>query len=368
MLQAQLFLAQAYYGHKNFDEAIAVYRHLAELFPNNPEIPLRMGDFLVRLNRRAEARQAFEKSLQLSPGYLPAVEWLVDLSLPEKNYAQALDLVKKQLERSPTNAVLWLLEAKVHMAQAAGYVILAGSKTPAGRPKPKIDDVPAAKPLLDQTEAALKKALELDSNLREGYLELAHFYVDCGKQRQALDELTGLVAKTNIIRAFMMIGQIHDALKEYPDACDAYEKLLSIQPNYTDALNNLAYDYSEYLNQPDKAYKRAERARELSPFDPYTADTLGWVLFKRAEYGRAAGLLQESAFRMPSKPEIQFHLGMAHYMLGEEVSRSRRPRAGSPDRYRICRKGGSPAPLGSTPDRRKIGRWSGSGHYRENAA
>ncbi len=62
----------------------------------------------------------------------------------------------------------------------------------------------------------------------------------------------------------------------------------------------------------------ARRARDLRPYDPATADTLGWVLWQKHQYPQALSLLQESADKLPANPEIQFHLGMTHYMLGEE--------------------------------------------------
>ena len=62
----------------------------------------------------------------------------------------------------------------------------------------------------------------------------------------------------------------------------------------------------------------AQRARGLLPFDPSTADTLGWVCFKRGSYQTALGLLQESAAKLPAVPEVQFHLGMASYMMADE--------------------------------------------------
>jgi tetratricopeptide (TPR) repeat protein len=62
----------------------------------------------------------------------------------------------------------------------------------------------------------------------------------------------------------------------------------------------------------------ASRARELLPYDPFTADTLGWILYKKSQYPSALSLLQESADKLPAEPEIQFHLGMTHYMMGEE--------------------------------------------------
>jgi Flp pilus assembly protein TadD len=68
----------------------------------------------------------------------------------------------------------------------------------------------------------------------------------------------------------------------------------------------------------EKAYQMAQRARELRPRDPYAADTLGWILFKRGEYPWALTLLQESADKLAAEPEVLFHLGMAHYMMGQE--------------------------------------------------
>ena len=70
------------------------------------------------------------------------------------------------------------------------------------------------------------------------------------------------------------------------------------------------------------------RRREAAPNEPHIADTLGWISFKKGDYGNALPALQESAAKLPDSPEIQFHVGMAHYMLGEEdrpVLRCRRP-------------------------------------------
>jgi tetratricopeptide (TPR) repeat protein len=41
-------------------------------------------------------------------------------------------------------------------------------------------------------------------------------------------------------------------------------------------------------------------------------------LYKKGEYARALTLLQESAGKIPDNPELQFHLGMALYMLADE--------------------------------------------------
>ena len=75
-----------------------------------------------------------------------------------------------------------------------------------------------------------------------------------------------------------------------PKARDAYERLLSINPNSISALNNLAYLYADRLNDLDKAYDLARKARDLQGNDPAIADTFGWVLSKRGEYQQALAM------------------------------------------------------------------------------
>jgi tetratricopeptide (TPR) repeat protein len=110
---------------------------------------------------------------------------------------------------------------------------------------------------------------------------------------------------------------INEQVKHFDAARDAYEKLLAVAPNSAMALNNLAILYSEHFGQLDKAYDLATKAKEAAN-DPHIADTLGWISFKREDYNGALRLLQDSAAKLPNLPEIQFHLGMAYYMLGEE--------------------------------------------------
>jgi Flp pilus assembly protein TadD len=164
----------------------------------------------------------------------------------------------------------------------------------------------------------LDKVIEMNPNLPLPYLMLARLYLDQKQQKQALDKLNAIVALTNSVSALMEIGMIHDQLKEDDLARQFYEKVLALSPQSLPALNNLACLYSDHLNQLDKAGQLAEKAQQLYPFDPYVADTLGWILFKKGEYSRALALEQESAAKQPADPEVQFHLGMAHYMMGED--------------------------------------------------
>jgi len=289
--QAQLLLADAYHAQGNLDDALKVCRQWGELFPQSPQAPLLMGFVLLQQDKRDEARQAFGKALELAPDYLPALEQLVNLDLMEKQYTTALQRVEKLLEKDPKLTEPRLLLARVFQAQGD----------------------------TNQAEAALLKAIELKPDLRAAYLLLARLYVDSHQNQKALENLHEVVAKNpKDVGALMQIGMIHDQEKNYDAARDTYEKLLAINPKFSLALNNLAYLYSEHFGQLEKAYEMASRARELLPYDPFTADTLGWILYKKSQYPSALSLLQESADKLPAEPEVQFHLGMTHYMMGEE--------------------------------------------------
>lgn len=297
LAEARLLLAEAYRIQGSQDEALNVYRELEKAFPDNPQAPLLTGLVYLQETNSDQARRAFTRSLSLSPDYLPALEQLIKLDIADKQYDKAMDRVQAQIAKHPALPEPRMLEAAVYLAQ---------NNT-------------------NQAEAALLKAIQARPDFQQPYILLARLYVDSKENQKALQDLqTALAKDPRNIGALMLIGQIHDAEKDRSAARDAYEKLLAINPNFSPALNNLAYLYSEYLGDLDKAYDAARHARELLPYDPFSADTLGWVLFKKGQYAAALNLLQESAKNLPAqtepagKAEVEFHLGMAHYMLGQE--------------------------------------------------
>jgi tetratricopeptide (TPR) repeat protein len=290
--QAQYLLATAYLAQQKGDQALAVYRRMTELFPNDPRPSFLVGSVLLAQGKLADARKAFEKSNEISPDYLPAVERLVDLDLADKQYAAAIDRVQKVIDKDPKLAQPWALRAKIYLVQR---------------------DFAHAEP-------DLLKAIDLNPKLEPAYQLLAQLYVASNRQDEAIAKLTAFAENNKspqAVPALMQLGMINEQMKRFDAARDAYEKLLAIAPNFAPALNNLAILYSDRFGQLDKAYDLATKAKEAAN-EPHIADTLGWILFKRGDYNGALPLLQDSAAKLPDLPEVQFHLGMTHYMLGEE--------------------------------------------------
>ena len=229
----------------------------------------------------------------MSPTNLVVLEQLVNLDLTTKDFTAAMNRVQSRLQQSPDQPVLHLLVAKIQTAQGDRA---AAEKTLAETARLKPDD--ASAPLL-----------------------LAQTYLDDGRTNDALQLMQTVIQRDpkNLV-AMMLEASIDENSHDYKAAAATYDKMLEVDPKCTPALNNLAWLDSEYLDQLDHAFELAQRARDLMPFDPSTADTLGWIYFKRGVYPSALTFLQEAASKMPGQPDVQYHFGMANYMSGNPAA------------------------------------------------
>jgi len=289
--QASLLLADAYRAQGSPDNALEIYREIENSYPRNPRVPVLLGTLLFQQNQPDAARAEFEKAIRIKPDYVPAIEQLVNLDLAQKQYVSALERVQQLVVRDPNLALSQLL---------LGTALAADGET-------------------NQAESALTKAIKLQPDSQAAYLLLAQLFVQAGQSQRALQQLQIALDKDpGDMAAVMLQGLIYNSLADYTDARDSYEKLIAVAPDSAMALNNLACIYADHFNDLDKAYPLAQRAREFAPSDPSVADTLGWILYRRGEYTPALVALRDSAAKLASIPEVQFHLGMACYMVGFE--------------------------------------------------
>lgn len=292
LIEAGLLLAEAYSIQGNPEDALTIYRQIEEKFPQNTRTPLLRGIALAQQKNYAEARVAFERAYALMPDVTQPLEQLVNLDLVEKKPQAALDRVMAETKRNPKLAGMGqLLLAKIHLAQKD----LAGA------------------------EADLKKAIELVPDNPNTYLLLSGIYTSRNEIPKALAELGEAVSHNpKDATALMIIGVLHEQQKDYEAARTAYEKVLAVSPRASAAMNNLAYVEAEKFGRMDRAQELAQKAVELNPEEAHIKDTLGWILFRKKLYPRALLLLETAAERMATSQEVQSHLGLTHYMMGNE--------------------------------------------------
>lgn len=288
---AEVLLADAFRASGRIQDAEQVIRRQIQRTPDSADSQFYLGIILRQQDKIAEARAAFEKARSLAPGKVSILAQIVDLDLAENKPAEAMALVREQLQKTPDSPELLLLEGRIAIVQ---------------------NDLPLA-------EQKLQKALEFDPKLIPAYDSLVAMHMKAGNLPQAVAELEKLAKNSSDpTRALMLLGTARSEMKDYEKARDAYESLLAANPDFFPALNNLAYLYSEQIVDLDKAANLARKAWKIRPNDPVIADTLGWILYKKGDYAEALPYIQEAAAKITDNAEVQFHLGLAEYMMGNE--------------------------------------------------
>jgi tetratricopeptide (TPR) repeat protein len=288
---AEVLLADALRTSGRIQDAEQVIRRQIARNPDSADSLFYLGVILRQQGKTADSRAAFEKARALAPDKTSILAQLVDLDLAENKPADAAARVQEQLQKTPDSAELLLLEGRIAVVQ---------------------NDLPLA-------EQKLQKAIEIDPKLVPAYDSLVAMHMKAGNLAQAVAELEKLAKNTSDpTRALMLLGTARNEMKDYEKARDAYETLLAKNPEFIPALNNLAYIYSEQIVDLDKALDLARRAWKLRANDPVIADTLGWILYKKKNYAEALPYIQEAATKIPDNAEVQLHLGLAEYMMGNE--------------------------------------------------
>ncbi|MGH7979186.1 MAG: tetratricopeptide repeat protein, partial [Limisphaerales bacterium] len=292
LIEPRLLLADVYRLQNDFNDAMAIYRQLEKAFPKDARVPLLAGSAWVQQFNNDAARAEFNRALQIDPNNISAQEELAQLDLAAKNFDAAQKRAQNLVSRNPRQAKPEILLAKI---------LLDRGQT-------------------NQAEDALLKAANLPEGLGANLL-LAQLYFNLKQDKDALDVVNlALTKKPDDPSLLTFEASVQSDQKDYSDAAATYEKLLTIRPNYSPALNNLAWLDSDHLGQLEKAYTLAQRAHQLVPNDPSTSDTLGWIIFKQGDYQLALNLFEQSAAGLPNNPEAQFHLALAYYMLDREES------------------------------------------------
>ena len=101
-----------------------------------------------------------------------------------------------------------------------------------------------------------------------------------------------------------------------PQAAEQYEQVLKVFPANVDALNNLAWVYTE--QHDPRALALAEKAHKLAPTSPGIMDTYGWALLAQNQSTAALPILQKAAKAAPKVPTIQYHLAVAQARTGDK--------------------------------------------------
>jgi tetratricopeptide (TPR) repeat protein len=241
----------------------------------------------ARAGQVGEAKQQFEKALVMAPGFVGPLDQLAAMSLAEKNPQAAVARRAPAMLEPKSAAIQYLLGRSARRAATPGRERAfrkSVSSTPAPCPPTW------ARPDLRRLEGGTTgRSPNSTRRSRRGPTSR-------GAHAQSI--------------AQQMKGDNEKAREGYEAAQD--------NPRFAPAGNNLAWMLAE--DGPGQDLKRAmllaQAARDAAPQDPQIADTLGWVHYKQGAYPAAEALLREAAEKLPTNPDVLYHLGMAQAKVG----------------------------------------------------
>ncbi len=105
------------------------------------------------------------------------------------------------------------------------------------------------------------------------------------------------------------LGDLYHSVGETEKSFEAYDRVLSFDPDNALVLNNYAYYLSLRKERLDQALAMARHAVELTPDNPIYLDTYAWVLYERGEFKEAEKQMEKSIrlLQQPDKTYFQHY-------------------------------------------------------------
>jgi tetratricopeptide (TPR) repeat protein len=301
--------------------------------PANPAARVRLAVLREQAGGAAaweEARTTYQAVRQSHPQYLPATLRLIDLlDGPLAEPAQALQLARDARTANPQSPALarragWLALRTGDLPWAHGLLQEAARATsdPEAQYRLAVSTYCTGQPgeAMRLLQSALSTAAA-DAPFREEAEQFqtllrAASAADPSPDAQRIAEATD-DTRPLFIPAQMVVAHARELAGNPAEALDTYQSLLAKRPAFPLAAREAARLLVEAMDDPDKAYPLAVKAREALPQDPETARLLGRITYEREDYPYAVRLLEQTLRANPDDTNSQYLLGLSHHHQGD---------------------------------------------------
>jgi tetratricopeptide (TPR) repeat protein len=291
---AHLIRATGLLEMKKYSESRAELNAILAANPKHSGALFTLARLESALGKTTEAAAAYRKSYEANTADTRGLLALANSLFEHHQADRALRMLQAEVKRFPARNDLHLEYAI--LAERAGRLEIA----------------------IAELDALLPKALPNSQASTETHMRLAECYL---KRKDLQAALTHIEAARNAQPDNPMVlhdlGLIYDSLGRPKEAQQAYEASLQHDGNNGEALNNLAYLIAEQGGDLDHALTLAQRARQKAPDNPWFADTLGWIYFRKKLSDNALDLFESSVRKNPEEPIFRYHLALALVEKGQ---------------------------------------------------
>ena len=247
-------------------------------------------------NRAFDVAEVFLRfAIELDPEYDKTRLWAGEILSYKKRDDEALAMMRSVSKSSPYWVSAKLSESLFFSARDRDAEALA-----------VLEKLDAAQPSF-VTRGALGRAYLI----KEDYEKARPYYE---AQVAALSEEELREDPTTLF----LRGVVYTETKNWDAAKADFERVLSYDPDHSDALNYLGYTWVDRGENLTKAFEMIRRALELEPNSGAITDSLGWAHYKLGDYEKAKTFLEDAVALSPDSATIIDHLGDVYYKLGRK--------------------------------------------------
>jgi predicted Zn-dependent protease len=166
-----------------------------------------------------------------------------------------------------------------------------------------------------QLAAAAPASTEIQRGLAAAYTAQGNAAAAAGILETAVQkDPSQMAASLDLAHALLSAGRVGDAKAQY-------RRMLKVEPNNPNALNDLAYLMAESGENLDEALAFARKGAQFATeptLKTSLADTLGWIYLKKRMYDSALQSFQSLVNSNPGSMTFRYHLGSTLFEMGNK--------------------------------------------------
>ena len=355
-------LSSAQVVNNDIELAIENMQKVVSVAPKDVAARLQVVDLLFRSGKTLQAESDILEALELDPKNIKTLDYLFKIRMAQKEWAQAQDVSEKIRTLGEDPAKGYYLSGRAFQADkrwqksieafkqvlaikpgyvepltqmVKSYLLLEQSDNALTYLQDVVNNQKAhfvaynlmgelylRSKNLEKAEKAFRQVVEIKPEWHSGYRNLALLALINKDKATAIDTLKNGIEKTKgSIGLVDLLASIYKKDGNNHKIIALYEQAYLQHPNSIVVVNNLASFLSEYGETKD-ALDRAEKI--AAPLEKSTnanlLDTVGWVAYKQGHYEKAKTILESAIALGGSVAEINYHMGMVYYQLGNSDS------------------------------------------------
>lgn len=320
---AALDYARFLTGRGELARAEAILSESLARVPNSTEVLAALGQIRLRQKDWAGAQDAAELLEKLGDRSGASGQILGAALLGQQKFDQSIETLKDAYAATP-RAVRPLYSLVAAYVRAGDLDEAESFLASVLEASPDNADAHVLRGLLhalnDQPEeaaAAYNLAIERQPENPVGYRALAKQLIAADRIEEAETVLLrGRERAPGDLGLDLFYAGLLERKPDPEGALGVYEDMLRKRPDGLILINNVASLMSELRTDEaslERAYQLAMRLRDVDM--PHFKDTLGWVHYRRGEYGAAADYLESAVEGLPDHATVRYHLARTYAAL-----------------------------------------------------